>query len=328
MDCSVRPSQKYEGFSLVSTTDFFYPLIESPYEQGRIACANVLSDMYSMGVTHIDSVLMILAASLDMDKKSRMIVTREMIRGFDDLAREAGTEVTGGQSVLNPWPIIGGVAKSICRDNDIIMPRHAVAGDVLVLTKPLGTQVAVNAKQWMGQPKHWQVIDDVITRDEVNYAYDVASASMSRLNRVAAQLMHKYKAHAGTDVTGFGILGHANNLASNQNANVDFVLHTLPVIAKMDAVNAKFPFRLLQGYSSETSGGLLIAMAKEHAEAYCAEMEEREGWPCYVVGDVVARRGDKNEARVIDEPKVVQVNVDLLSLSATSTTTTTTTTTK
>jgi selenide,water dikinase len=106
-------------------------------------------------------------------------------------AKAAGTAVTGGQSVHNPWPIIGGVAKSVVKAADFIMPRHAVAGDVLVLTKPLGTQVAVNAKQWMRENKPvWQTIQTHITPEEVNRAFGLACQSMSTLNREAARLMY------------------------------------------------------------------------------------------------------------------------------------------
>ena len=107
MDCSIIPSQKYNNFFIVSTTDFFYPLVEDPYLQGRIGCANVLSDMYALGVIHIDNVLMIIAASTEIESKSRDIVTRQMMIGFNDCCLLANTNVTGGQSVLNPWPIIG-----------------------------------------------------------------------------------------------------------------------------------------------------------------------------------------------------------------------------
>lgn len=77
---------------------------------------------------------------------------------FKDSALEAGTSVTGGQSVVNPWCTIGGVASTICNPNDYIVPDNAVVGDVLVLTKPLGTQVAVNAHQWLEQPERWNRI--------------------------------------------------------------------------------------------------------------------------------------------------------------------------
>eukprot|EP00808_Paulinella_micropora_P000461 g35936.t1 len=290
---------------VVSTTDFFYPLVEDPYMQGRIACANVLSDMYAMGVDHVDNVLMILACSLDMEKKHRDIVTKEMIRGFDDLCKEAGTQVSGGQTILNPWPIIGGVAKSVCKDKDIIMPVSAVEGDVIVLTKPLGTQVAVNVYQWCRyKPVQWEKISSAITREKGDVAFLKAQRSMARLNKTGAAMMCKHGAHAATDVTGFGILGHANNLASNQKAAVSLEIHSLPIIKDMTAVNEKFPFKLLQGYSAETSGGLLVCLPADKAEAFCKEMQELDGETAWVVGKVV--KGDRT-AKIVDNPTIIEV---------------------
>lgn len=289
MDSSVIESKRYPGFFQVSTTDFFYPLVEDPYMQGRIACANVLSDMYAMGVTFIDNTLMLLAASIDMDKEARDIVTREMIRGFDDLTKEAETHVTGGQTVMNPWPIIGGVAKSICKKEDIIMPVSAVAGDVIILTKAIGTQVAVNVKQWMGDKVKWDAVQKVISPADAQRAYVLSVNSMARLNRTGAKLMHKYKAHAGTDVTGFGILGHAQNLAGNQEAKVSLVIHTLPIYRGLVAVNKVFPFKLLEGYSAETSGGLFVCLPKANAKKFCDEIEKIDGQAVIVVFSFLCR---------------------------------------
>ena len=100
-DCSVTPMAGNPDIECISTTDFFYPLVEDPYLQGRIACCNTLSDIYAMGIPRVDHMLMILAISLEMSEEEREVVTREMIRGFDDCAKEAGTKVTGGQSVMN-----------------------------------------------------------------------------------------------------------------------------------------------------------------------------------------------------------------------------------
>lgn len=105
LDCSIRKTR--QGQYVVSTTDFFFPLVDSPYLQGRIGAANVLSDLYAEGVDRCDFVLMLLAASRDMSKTERTISTNLMVRGFRDACTEAGTIVTGGQTVLNPWPIIG-----------------------------------------------------------------------------------------------------------------------------------------------------------------------------------------------------------------------------
>lgn len=100
-----------------------------------------------------------------------------------------------------------------------------------------------------------------MTAEQVERAYQDAMQCMARLNRNGASLMHKYDAHAATDVTGFGILGHARNLASNQKAEVSFVLHTLPVLKNMVKVYEAcgINFKLLDGFSAETSGELLFS---------------------------------------------------------------------
>ena len=109
-----------EFVQLISTTDFFYPLVEDPYMQGRIACANTLSDVYAMGINRVDNILMVLAISLQMNELEQKVITKEMIRGFNDCAKEAETKITGGQSIMNPWPIIGGVANVVCHESEYI----------------------------------------------------------------------------------------------------------------------------------------------------------------------------------------------------------------
>ena len=102
------------------------------------------------------------------------------------------------------------------------------------------------------------------SEDDVRKSYQRAMDSMARLNRTASRLMHKYNAHAATDVTGFGLLGHAQALARNQKSEVGFVIHNLPIIAKMAAVGKACGnmFQLQQGNSAETSGGLLICLPR------------------------------------------------------------------
>ncbi|RHY64465.1 hypothetical protein DYB30_000506 [Aphanomyces astaci] len=288
----------------VSTTDFFYPLVQDPY--GRIACANVLSDLYAMGVTEVDTMLMILGVSRLMTDIERDVVTTQLIHGFNDLAREAGTNVTGGQTVMNPWPIVGGVAMSVRHESQIIRPENANPGDVLVLTKPLGTQLAVNALQMKDQPHRWQKVQHFLTREAADVAFAKASESMERLNINAAKLMHKYGATSATDVTGFGILGHAANLAASQKAAVDLELHTLPIIKDMLEINAAFNnnWRLPQGYSSETSGGLLVTLPHQNAQAYMRELEALDGQPSWLVGRVVQ---GSNQARIVPDVRFVPV---------------------
>ncbi|KYQ60748.1 Selenide, water dikinase [Trachymyrmex zeteki] len=302
MDASVTPV-RHGGLSLVQTTDFFYPLVDDPYMMGKIACTNVLSDLYAMGVTDCDNMLMLLGVSTKMTEKERDVVVPLIMRGFKDSALDAGTTVTGGQTVVNPWCTIGGVATTVCQPNE---PDNAVVGDVLVLTKPLGTQVAVNAHQWLDQPDRWNRIKLVVSEEDVRKGYQRAMDSMARLNRTAARLMHKYNAHGATDVTGFGLLGHAQNLAKHQKNEVSFVIHNLPVISKMAAVAKACGnmFQLLQGHSAETSGGLLICLPREQAAAYCKDIEKQEGYQAWIIG--IVEKGLRT-ARIIDKPRVIEV---------------------
>ncbi|XP_040297968.1 selenide, water dikinase 2-like isoform X1 [Bufo bufo] len=323
MDSCVIPL-RHRGLSLVQTTDFFYPSVEDPYMQGRIACANVLSDLYAMGITECDNMLMLLSVSQKMTEEEREKVTPLMIQGFKDAAEEGGTSVTGGQTVVNPWIIIGGVATVVCQSNEFIMPQNAVPGDVLVLTKPLGTQVAVNAHQWLDNADRWNKIRLVVTREEVELAYQEAMFNMATLNRTAAALMHTFNAHAATDITGFGILGHAQNLAQQQHCEVTFVIHNLPIIAKMAAITKACGsrFSLLQGTSAETSGGLLICLPREQAARFCAEIKSPkygEGHQAWIIG--IVEKGNRT-ARIIEKPRIIEVTPRGAGTSDSSTTST------
>uniref|UniRef100_A0A914UU41 Selenide, water dikinase n=1 Tax=Plectus sambesii TaxID=2011161 RepID=A0A914UU41_9BILA len=305
LDSCVIPL-RHGNLSLIQTTDFFYPLIDDPYLMGRIACANVLSDLYAMGVVHCDNMLMLLGVSTEMTDSERDIVVPLMLEGFRDCAAEGGTSVQGGQTVKNPWLTIGGVASAVCSREEYVMPDAAVAGDVLVLTKPIGTQVAALAHEWLDKPDRWAKISGVVTEAAAKLAYNRAIYQMARLNRIGAQLLHKYEAHACTDVTGFGLLGHAQNLARVQKSAVSFVIHNLPIIAHMvDVARAASGnlFGLLQGYSAETSGGLLIAMSRQNAIAFCEEIERIEGQPAWIIGVVEA--GDRS-ARIV-QPRIIEV---------------------
>ena len=308
LDCSVRTTR--QGHICISTTDFFFPLVDSPYLQGRIGAANVLSDLYAEGVGECDFMLMLLAACRDMTEDDRNICTREMVRGFNDACLEAGTTVTGGQTVLNPWPVIGGVATTICSEGEYVKSDGAQVGDVVVLTKPLGTQVAVNVHEWrVRQTPKWEELTkrSILTKEQAEDMMHAAVCSMARLNRHGGSLMVKHNAHAGTDVTGFGILGHAQNLMDNQAAAVGMEIHTLPCIANTANVEQSgvLDFRLIKGYSAETSGGLMICMPENDALEYCKELEALDGESSWIIGKVVADANRK--ARITSDVKILEV---------------------
>lgn len=277
---------------------------------GKVACANVLSDLYAMGVCEVDNMLLLLGIAKELTHAQRKVVIPFMLEGFRDLAREAGVTINGGQTVVNPWMIIGGVATSVCTSKEILLPNKAVPGDKIVLTKPLGTQVAVNLHQWMNlSTPSWQIAKDLISSDDVISRYNDATISMTTLNLAAAKLMHVHGAHAATDVTGFGLLGHSRNLAEFQTADVDFEIHTLPILAgfaelckELVAAGAR-NFKLLEGLSSETSGGLLVCLSADAAEKFVEDMKS-DGGKAWIIGDVIP--GTKT-SRISSTPHIVEV---------------------
>eukprot|EP01117_Protostelium_nocturnum_P010935 TRINITY_DN3954_c0_g1_i1.p1 TRINITY_DN3954_c0_g1~~TRINITY_DN3954_c0_g1_i1.p1 ORF type:complete len:283 (+),score=89.70 TRINITY_DN3954_c0_g1_i1:337-1185(+) len=281
--------------------------------QGMIGCANVLSDLYAMGVVNCDNILMILAASNEMQKEERTIATRLMIKGFNDQAIAAETAVTGGQTVINPWPIIGGAATSVCTQDEFIMPDAAQVGDVLVLTKPIGIQIAVNIHQWRNLPakvEQWAKLMQFLTEEQVETAYRKAMKSMARLNRNGAKLMHVYEAHGATDVTGFGLIGHAQNLVRNQKNEVDFEIERIPIFKDLKLVDEKVnSWSLLKGTSAETSGGLLIAMSPDKAQSFCEHLEKLDGVPAWIIGKVVPVKDTVKgrHARIVDNVEVLEI---------------------
>lgn len=120
MDSAVIPLRQRE-LSLVQTVDFFYPLVDDPRMMGRIACSNVLSDIYACGVVDIDRIEMILSVATEFTDTERDIVVPLMIDGFKTAASEAGCQTRIGTVVTNPWCIIGGIATSVCKSAEIIM---------------------------------------------------------------------------------------------------------------------------------------------------------------------------------------------------------------
>ncbi|CAI5449899.1 unnamed protein product [Caenorhabditis angaria] len=315
LDSCVIPL-RHKGLRLVQTTDFFYPLVDDPYIMGRITCANVLSDLYAMGVVDCDNMLMLLGVAVDLNEIERDIIVRQFIQGFKDAADEADTKIRGGQTVRCPWLLLGGVGTSVVHDDEIIKVDQAVPGDLLVLTKPIGGQVAVNSYEWL-KKENGKIEELGLDVAKIRRAFKQACEQMSRLNRNAAKLLHTNHAHSSTDVTGFGLLGHAENLARVQKSKVDFVIETLPIIEYMDEIVDKMieaggeGFRLYQGRSAETSGGLLIALSPEDAEKYIEDIFELDNRPAWIIGKVVERKGDENIAYISENYSKLSIHSPL-----------------
>lgn len=192
---------------------------------------------------------------------------------------------------------------------NISSPTHSKAGDVLILTKPLGIQLATNTSIWLEEnSENWIKLSAHLTKDDVSEMFQKALKVMTMLNRTAAQLMHKYQANAATDITGFGLLGHATNLLSFQENSVDFEINAFPFIkhVKLIAEVLGRHQKFYAGKMVETSGkiyklsifdivltplsitgGLLISLPAENALSFCQEFKSIANSPCWVVGKVV-----------------------------------------
>lgn len=279
-----------EAQAIINTTDFFPPVVDDPYDFGAIAAANAVSDVYAMGGQVLFAInLVAFPDNLGMD------VLREILRGGAEKVAEAGGVVVGGHSVNDKEPKYGLAVTGLIDPQKVKTKGGGRPGDVLLLTKPLGVGVVTTA----------------LKRQEAGEA-DVAAAvaSMKVLNKQAAAAAHAVQATAMTDVTGFGLLGHAHEMAAQ--GDVDFRLYVekmpwLPGALAYGEAGA-FPggmannltfFRphvtfgggisqLLQDmlWTPETSGGLLVAVPPEAVEAYRRHCET-----AVVIGEVIAGDG-------------------------------------
>lgn len=142
---------------------------------------------------------------------------------------------------------------------------------------------------------------------EIEKSYEISVESMTTLNKIGAKLMHKYHAHAATDITGFGLIGHAENLCKYQKQKLNFILHTLPIIKNVYRIAycLERTEKLLSGRSVETSGGLLICVPAENALKFCSEFYELTQKSCYIIGDVVEGNGT---VELISNPTIISVS--------------------
>jgi selenide, water dikinase len=262
-----------DDLALIQTVDFFTPIVDDPYDFGRIAAANALSDVYAMGGAPV-SALNLVAFSLE---RLGVDVLREILRGGGDVASAAGATIVGGHSIDDPEPKYGLAVTGTVHPEQVITNAGGRAGDALVLTKPLGAgAVATAAKRG--------VADGALVARAVEV--------MVELNRDAAAAARAAGAHAVTDVTGFGLLGHLHELASASGvaaeveaSSVPAIEGTLELLAGDDAVSggaranaghartfagfddAVAPARRRLLTDPMTSGGLLVAVPVQRAGA-------------------------------------------------------------
>ncbi|MDB5059629.1 MAG: segregation protein [Chloroflexi bacterium] len=278
--------------ALVQTVDFFTPVVDDPYWFGAIAAANALSDIYAMGGKPLTALNIVgfPASTLPLD------VLAEILRGGADKVREAGATIVGGHTVDDDEPKFGLAVTGLIDPRHIIVNAGGKPGDVLVLTKPLGSGIATTA------------IKRGLATDHLR---DTVTALMATLNRAASEAMLEVGANAATDITGFGLLGHlaemtaGSGIAATVSAGSVPILEGVLELAGQDVVpggtrrnleglegrlawdpSISEPLRLVLA-DAQTSGGLLIAVPEASAARLLAALLQRG-----VQGSVIGRLHD------------------------------------
>ena len=287
--------------ALVQTVDFLTPIADDPFTFGQIAAANSLSDVYAMGGRPV-SALSIVGFPADGDAA----VLEQILRGGLSKMDEARCTIVGGHSVRDDDLKFGYAVTGVINPKNIWRNVGARPGDILILTKPIGTGVIATALKAGKAPAG---------------SVEAAIASMARLNRDAAEALHEFAVSAGaqspihavTDVTGFGLLGHAREMASGSAVSLRIDHAKVPLLpGARDAARGGFLAGGLKSnrefvascvefaanvdedsrallFDPQTSGGLLIAIAPDNAAALCTELQRRQ-IPASQIGEVVSER--------------------------------------
>ena len=281
-----------DDLALVLSVDFFPPLVDDPYHFGRVAAANSLSDIYAMGA----SPLLALSIVGFPDTQLPIDILGEIMRGGQERATAAGALIVGGHSVRDAEVKFGLSVVGTVHPERVVSNAGAQPGDVLVLTKPVGSGVLASAaKKGTISPAEFQPTIDV----------------MAELNAGACAALVEVGAHAATDITGFGLVGHAHELAAGSRVTVELRASDVPLLPGTldlaraggltrthktnrefvgDRFEATIADEALVGVlcDAQTSGGLLIAVPEDRADALLAACRKQQTPCAAVVGRVTA----------------------------------------
>ena len=290
--------------ALIATTDFFMPIVDDPFDFGRIAATNAISDVYAMGGTPIFALALV---GMPINVLSTEVIG-QILQGGQSVCQAAGIPIAGGHSIDSVEPIYGLVVLGLAHPSRIKRNASAKAGDVLVLGKPLGVGIlsAALKKEALSAEGYAQMI-----------------ATTTRLNTAGPDLAALEGVHALTDVTGFGLAGHALEMARGAHCDVEVNWSSVPLLDSVETL-AKQGFitgasgRNWAGYGAEvvlpegfstvdqallsdpqTSGGLLVSCAPAALDAVMAVFKQHGFAQATVVGKVSQTQGDKPVLRVV-----------------------------
>ena len=279
----------FGGGLLLQSVDFFPPIVDDPYRFGQIAAANALSDVYAMGGEPLTAMNLVgFPGSLDLG------ILREILAGGQSKISESGARLCGGHSVQDDEPKYGLSVTGFVEEDRVVRNVGAQAGDVLVLTKPLGVGILTTALK-----------RDIVSEAEIEDAVEVAAT----LNKGAGAALREVEVSAATDVTGYGFLGHLSEMLGDSGLGAVVRRGGVPVWERSLSLAAEGcypgglknnreyfghrvatdgvgPEDLLALYDPQTSGGLLVAVPQERAQAFVSALEGQNTLAA-VVGEVV-----------------------------------------
>ena len=284
-----------EDLAIVNTVDFFTPIVDDPYVFGQIAAANALSDVYAMGGDPMTALNIVGFPKGKMELE----ILGEILRGGAEKAKEAGVVVIGGHSLIDAELKYGMAVTGVIHPDRVIRNVGVKPGDVLVLTKALGTGIITTAlKKRKVTPKSTKA----------------AVESMTTLNRAASRVMREFAVNACSDITGYGLLGHGQEMASASDVTIEFDSRALPILhgavrlaesghltggckrnraylTDKVAIDPKVPAGLVEvAFDPQTSGGLLISIREKDATALVARLHDQGVATAVIVGRAVAHR--------------------------------------
>ncbi len=279
---------------ILQTVDFFTPIVDDPYMYGQIAAANSISDIYAMGGTPLFALNILGFPINDLPIE----ILSKILQGGADKAKEAGVSIIGGHSIDDKEPKYGLVVTGEVSQDQLVKNSGAEPGDAILLTKPLGTGIITTG-----------IKKEQASAESISAAVD----SMALLNKLAGSMLNEHSVHAATDVTGFGLLGHAAELCRNSNVAMQINYSDLKFLpgtkqlAQQDNIpggtkrNLSYASQFthfaesitelhqLMIADSQTSGGLLIALPQERADKFLINYNDKASISAFQIGKVTEK---------------------------------------
>jgi len=287
-----------DDLAIIQTIDFFTPIVDNPYDFGQIAVANALSDVYAMGGKPLTA----LNVACFPTKKLDISILQDILKGGIDKMMEAGVILVGGHSIDDAELKYGLSVTGVVHPGKMITNAGALVADKLILTKRLGTGILSTAL------KAGKVDKDLVA---------VMTKSMATLNKIASELMQQVGVNACTDVTGFGFLGHASQMAESSHVAMKVNSDSIPVFAEVAEFaqkglcpgglhrNREFYGKKIEFseqvpeymrdilFDPQTSGGLLISVAAEKAEMLLSKLKKAGISEVAIVGEIISQPAGK-----------------------------------